>query len=342
MNPDPISPSLRVATETDNGLRDVAPAAVTSAAGPGRMIRAARERAKLSIEELATQTRLTRAVLEALESEDFSTLNEAVYVRGYYRKCAKVLKLSEAELIGAYDKLLGPKAPPMPTKMLLGNSGSTMGSMGRRSSGPSLPLVLVVALAIGVGIWFATHDAGRLVAPVVVEPAAAPPAAPAAAPGAAPAAGTGLEVQPALPASEFAAPAPVLKEATELGTASAVAPAAQAGEAQPSAAVAAPAVSAAAGALIMDFRSNSWVRIEDADGRLLLSGTVHAGDHQVLRGRTPYSLFIGYAPGVTIEFDGKPFDLAPHIRQNATVRISLPYVAPATPEATPPPEPSPR
>lgn len=347
MNPDPISPSLRVATETDDAKRDAAPAAVTAAAGPGRMVRAARERAKLGIEELATQTRLTRAVLEALESEDFSTLNEAVYVRGYYRKCAKVLKLSEAELIGAYDKLLGPKAPPMPTKLMLGGGGSTMGSMrgstGRRSSGPSLPLVLVIALAIGVGIWFAVHDAGRLVPSMVLEiPAASSSAAPAIEPRPepAPAAAAGLEAQPPVPASEFAAPTPVLKEATQLGITTALTPAA-AGEVPPPAAVS-PAVSAAAGALIMDFRSNSWVRIEDADGQLLLSGTVHAGDHQVLRGRTPYSLFIGYAPGVTIEFDGKPFDLAPHIRQNSTVRISLPYVAPATPEATTTPAPSPR
>ena len=80
----------------------------------------------------------------ALERDDFAVLTEPVYVRGYYRKCAKVLSLPETELIGAYDRLLGPKTPPMPTKLLLGNSGSTMGSMNRRS-GPNLLVVLAIA-----------------------------------------------------------------------------------------------------------------------------------------------------------------------------------------------------
>eukprot|EP01035_Chromulina_nebulosa_P066911 gene66911-91629_t len=116
--------ALAVLAIADEGGRHDAPKLYIgekagAAGGPGRMIRTARERASMSIEELAVQTRLARPTLEALESDDFSTLHEAVYVRGYYRKCAKVLKLPEAELIGAYDKLLGPKAPPLPTKLLL-------------------------------------------------------------------------------------------------------------------------------------------------------------------------------------------------------------------------------
>ena len=95
MNPDPASTAPRTANES-------ADATLSSAtAGPGRVIRQARERARLGIEELASMTRLARSTLEALERDDFSTLTEAVYVRGYYRKCAKVLNLPEAELIAA-------------------------------------------------------------------------------------------------------------------------------------------------------------------------------------------------------------------------------------------------
>ncbi|MBA4284806.1 MAG: hypothetical protein C0434_04670 [Xanthomonadaceae bacterium] len=341
MTPDPIDPPLRAGS-------DLPEATLSSAtAGPGRVIRQARERAKLGIEELATLTRLTRATLEALERDDFSNLTEAVYVRGYYRKCAKVLNLPEAELIAAYDKLYAPKNAPMATKLLLGNSGSTMGSSHPGSGGGAgWVIVLVIAVLIGVGAWFLTQDGAELAsspaaagdtgsaAPAIpasaltVPPTAAAASSPAAAP---PAAAAGSPADPASSASGapattggVASPTPglALTAATSLASLSAA-------EAPAPAVAAAPAptpTTSEGGALLLDFQSSSWVRIEDADGRTLLSGTIPSGDRQVLRGRPPYSLFIGYAPGVKVEFDGKPFDLLPHIRQNSTARLNLPYV----------------
>ncbi len=286
MNPDPISTTLRSASEpADTTLS-------SATAGPGRVIRQARERAKLGIEELAAMTRLAKTTLEALERDDFTTLTEAVYVRGYYRKCAKVLALPEAELIAAYEKLYAPKAAPMPTKLLLGNSGSTMGSSAS-SSGSGWVIVVVIAVLIGVGAWFLTHDeteavaaaveavppaaaaipASELTTPTVTDPAATtpPPAEAAASDAALLAAASG---QPT--ATPSAAPAGVaLTPATTLSSP----PAADA------TASGAP-VSSEGGALVLDFKSASWVRIEDADGRTLLSGTIQSGDRQVLKGRT--------------------------------------------------------
>jgi cytoskeleton protein RodZ len=43
-----------------------------------------------------------------------------------------------------------------------------------------------------------------------------------------------------------------------------------------------------------------------------------------LHGKPPYSLFIGNGPGVIVEYDGKPVDLAPYIKQNQTARFSVP------------------
>lgn len=346
MTSDPTAPNLR--DPSDNPDAPLSPAT----AGPGQAIRQARERAKLGIEELATLTRLARGTLEALERNDFSTLTEAVYVRGYYRKCAKVLNLSEAELIAAYDKLYAPKSAPLPTKMLLGNSGSTMGSSRPSSgSGSGWIIVLVIAALVAAGVWFVNQDAADGVAaptPAGEANPAAGPAIPASAlttPEAAPAP---AEVPPAAPAAapaaggdaaKSAAPAPApapgvalsptgpglaLMAATTLSSLPASADAA-ASTATTSVDPAA-AVSSAGGALLLDFKSSSWVRIEDADGHTLLSGTIPSGDRQLLRGRPPYALFIGYAPGVRVEFDGKPFDLTPHLRQNSTVRINLPYV----------------
>ena len=326
---------------TSDPIPDAPEATLSSAtAGPGRVIRQARERAKLAIEELATVTRLTRATLEALERDDFSNLTEAVYVRGYYRKCAKVLNLPEAELIAAYDKLYAPKNAPMPTKLLLGNSGSTMGSIRVSDAGGGSGWVIVVLIAalIGAGVWFVTQDApdalpapaaavdpgtvttpipaAALVTPPSSEAAATIPAAASAAPAVPPVAAADGSTPPAPP---VASPGLALTPATSLSSLSAAEAAAAAPVPAP-----APAATSSGSALQLSFKSSSWVRIEDADGRTLLSGTMPSGDRQVVRGRAPYSLFIGYAPGVTVEFDGKPFDLTPHIRENSTARVNLP------------------
>ena len=94
------------------------------------------------------------------------------------------------------------------------------------------------------------------------------------------------------------------------------------------AATAATATSAATvageGGLALSFKGTSWVRIEDADNTTLLSGVIQAGDHKVVRGKAPYSVFLGNAPDVRLEFSGRPFDVTPYIKQNSTARFSVP------------------
>lgn len=86
---------------------------------PGRILQAARKHKGLSIDELATQTLLSRDSLTALEADDFERLSQPVYVRGYYRKCAKILDLPEDELMAAYAAHAGVPGPrPVPPAQL--------------------------------------------------------------------------------------------------------------------------------------------------------------------------------------------------------------------------------
>ena len=48
-----------------------------------------------------------------------------------------------------------------------------------------------------------------------------------------------------------------------------------------------------------------------------------AGSERVVRGRPPYSLVIGNASQVTITYDDKPINLAPHTRQDVA-RFTIP------------------
>jgi cytoskeleton protein RodZ len=75
----------------------------------------------------------------------------------------------------------------------------------------------------------------------------------------------------------------------------------------------------------LDFKATSWVRVEDDNGKVLLSGVIQQGDHQVLSGKAPYSVFLGNAPGVKLEYHGAAVDLASHTRaKDNTARLSVP------------------
>jgi cytoskeleton protein RodZ len=314
--------------------------------GPGRLIRLARERTRIGISELAGLTKLAPATLEALERDDFTMLSEPVYVRGYYRKCAKAVALSEQELLAAYEKVVAPRAPQAPTKLLLGGSetGSSLKKNRRRGGGggaPWLMWLIGIVLLVAVAAWFLREDPnGRRPVladvpgaskPVPVLPAASEPsaAAPSAVDGGAskPLSTNELATTPAESGQSAAAQAAASSQPSTTAPASGQGPQptlATELSAPPAAATAAAAGPAPAGALTLGFKATSWVRVEDSSGKVLLSGVVQSGDRQVLAGKAPYSLFLGNAPGVSVEYQGQAIDLKPYIKSNDTARLSVP------------------
>lgn len=76
------------------------------------------------------------------------------------------------------------------------------------------------------------------------------------------------------------------------------------------------------GELRLAFAHAAWVRVTDATGAKLFSGTAAAGSEQALRGTPPYSLVVGNAAHVTVSYDGRGVDLAPHTRENVA-RLQL-------------------
>ncbi len=330
------------------------PSPESTRSSPGVLIRRARERVRMTPEELAAQTKLARGTLEALERDDFKVLMEPVYVRGYYRKCAKVLGISEKDLVDSYEAMVAPRAPEAPAKLRLA-SGSELGSGSRLplalAAGAALITVIVLSL-----IWFARGEVNRVpplpeaakvevATPVenkteltATEPAASPvEVAPGAnaVPAAAPVATVPAAAAPvAVPAPTVAAPAPVVvAPSASAPAAKPVAPvAAPAKPAVPAAAVAAPAaptapvtkpvVSVGNASLTLRFNITSWARVDDASGKTLVNGLVRAGEKQTLTGPAPFAVFLGNAPGVNVDINGKVIDLGKYTAQNNTARFS--------------------
>jgi len=302
-----------------------APAAPASAGdSPGVAIRRAREALGLTLDELAAQTKLARTTLDALERDDYGSLLEPVYVRGYYRKCAKVLNLPEQQLLLAYAARVTPKSPQAPAKLRLG-TGADMG--GGRSWRGLLGIILIVAIA-GTAIWYLREKQQSSQQSIVPLPESTAPGAdaPASVPANSPQGvnDTGAPAAPAAAGDVNVAPAdaPITASAA---TTSPAAPAPSAPAASPqTAATTGEAATASDSALKLNFVSISWARIEDANGKVLLNRVVQGGERQVLDGTPPYSVFLGNAPGVEAEFQGKPVDFKALIRDTATARFTVP------------------
>jgi cytoskeleton protein RodZ len=67
----------------------------------------------------------------------------------------------------------------------------------------------------------------------------------------------------------------------------------------------------------------SWVEVYDNNGKRLYYDLAPAGDNLELSGAGPLQVFLGNAPGVSIELEGQPFDLKPFLRSDNTARFKL-------------------
>jgi cytoskeleton protein RodZ len=313
-------------TQAQQGIDTNPSADGGDARSPGAMIRRARERARITQEELAAQIKLARSTLDALERDDFKVLVEPVYVRGYYRKCAKLLSISEKELVDAYQARVAPRAPEAPSKLRLA-SGTELGS-GNRLPVWLATLAAIAAVIICAFIWFARGESSRVPPAVAAKADAMTPeedntdsvtdtssAATAAEPAAAApaAAARAATAQPELAAAPSQAPAAVPQT---------IAPPAATLAPVKSAPVAA-AAAAASSSIALRFTVTSWARVDDAGGKTLLNGLVRAGDKQTLSGAAPFAVFLGNANGVNVEINGKPVDLLKYTAQNNTARFTL-------------------
>jgi cytoskeleton protein RodZ len=103
-----------------------------------------------------------------------------------------------------------------------------------------------------------------------------------------------------------------------------VAPPATAPAAAEPAVVAGAAAAPASAALRLRFRDRSWVEIrQEADGAVLLKQNNPAGTEQTIDGVPPYTLVIGNASKVELEFRGEPVDLSAWSSRDDVARLRL-------------------
>lgn len=255
----------------------------------GRALAAAREARGLTRSDVAAHLRLQLRQVKAIEEEDLAALPEGPFVRGFVRNYARLVDLPAEPLLSLLNAKLRPTEP-----LQAPASGSKAFSPIQRLPHEPMAGRLAIGGAVLALIVFAVFGWWTMRPQQHTEPAARTEAAPAAA-AAAPSSSSTVSTMPAA-----AAPA-----------------AASSGPAQEAAAAAPDAV------LRLSFRDRAWAEVRQADGQVLLSQNNEAGTVKTIQGLPPYTLVIGNASKVDLEFRGEPVDLAPSSSRDDVARLRL-------------------
>jgi cytoskeleton protein RodZ len=293
---------------------------VTAAAltGVGQELAAAREARGLALADVAQQLKFAPRQLEALEQEQFAALPGATFAKGMVRSYARLLKLDPEPLL---QRVAGHFEVPDSGRLAARyHQPVPFSDSARKSTFVYLGLSAGVLVLVGA-VAYEWHQERQRTA--VAKPASKATSVAKAAPREAQPRPAPLAVQPAM------APAPA-QEKTRLAAASAtpapapVPPAAIAPEKPKVVSAEKPkALSAGPHRLVVRTEGEAWIEIRDAADRMLVSSLNPPGSERVVRGKPPYSLVIGNASMVTVLYDDKPIDLAPHTRQDVA-RLTVP------------------
>lgn len=266
----------------------------------GQVLRDARESQGMSVDDAANRLRLMHRQIEAMETDDFESLGQSVFARGFVRNYARLLGLAPEELLA---RMAGASAEPAPVNNVEPPLPRTW------LSSPWLMLLLLgvlamVAVPVGLYLWLNSEvdDSPNSVVPVATHALPTP-----------------AEAQPVAAAPDTpAATTPPDVPASDAGEASADVAAAGTAASPPAAppAAAAPVVPAApaiTSVMHLEFGEESWVEIKDASGRMLQRQLNPAGSSVDIQGQPPFDVVIGNAAQARMTYNGRPIDLKPFI-----------------------------
>lgn len=246
--------------------------------GCGQRLRAAREAAGLSVQDVATRLRMPVRVVESLEAEDWSRLGAPVFIRGQLRSYGRLLGLATdtVHMASGVDPIRPVELTPrtyVPRMRIIAEQSA------RRL------VYAVVTAAIALPVWLATQPhlspqdtvSGSLDVPVGLsgDPVL----------GQAPRGPTPLVASIAPVAQRPALPAPAIREV-------------------------------AAAALELRLADDSWVELVAADGSIIEQTLMPAGTVRSFAAGEVGSIVLGNAGAVEVRRNGVEQDISRYLRAN--------------------------
>ncbi|MFN3295775.1 helix-turn-helix domain-containing protein [Caldimonas sp.] len=254
----------------------------------GEMIRAARLAQGVHIAQLAASIKVSVRKLEALEADRLDELPDATFARALAQTVCRSLKIDPAPVLAL---LPSPGTLSQLEEVAQGLNQPFRDPAQPREGLPGLGLLrrpavwgAALLMAGSMVLWWIPTSTwqtwlGR--------------------DGAATTSGVTVEVVPVEPAASLDAPA------SDAEAASAPAAVSQASVPAPSA----PPV-------VVRTRAESWVEIQDANGRTLLSRLLAPGEEVALEGAFPMRVRVGNADATELRVRGEVFDMTPFRREN--------------------------
>lgn len=269
----------------------------------GAQLRAAREARGIALSEVAATLKLGVRQLEALERGDWQVLPGATFVRGFVRNYARFVQIDPLPLMSQLDAVLEKpvsrlgEADSQQTAMPQGGPGiSRRDRMVVLSGGLLVVFAALVYFLLpnDLSVW--RDSVQELISSLARKDEVAPVAVVEPAPAG----------EPVFPPGTT--PQQVMNPQAETPAADAVAPQAAMPVAEKSLQV------AGAPDMRFVFEKESWVEVRDRDGKVIFSQRGQAASEQSVSGQGPFSLVVGFAPGVKLFWHGQTVDLAPYTR----------------------------
>ena len=280
----------------------------------GTMLRQAREAARIQLPTMAATLKVPQRKLEALEADDHESFPDHVFMRALAMGMCRALHIDAEPVLALLPqralKSLAKTGPgineTVKVRSNFKSSGAPMGS-GSGSSRKIAAGVLVL-LAAAAAVYFVPFHpsvdgaeggvAGAQQSEAANHSDASDPAA----------------AVPLGQASNNAEAETVVTEPSAEpvahGAAPAVAPATAATTAASASAVAAPVASTGALLALKVSTGQSWVRVKDATGKVVLEKTLAKDESATAEGQVPLTVIVGNAKGTQVTVRGEPLDIS--------------------------------
>ncbi|WP_410209269.1 helix-turn-helix domain-containing protein [Aquirhabdus sp.] len=263
--------------------------APSNAQRPGERLRQARLFKQRELKDIASELNIPERLLVAIEADEYKSLPEPAFIRGYLRSYARVLGIDSDILITQFNEIYT-SATGLSSNHSLENSPlqqlAKLHSKTRKSKRWMLWLLVPVVLVIIV----------LLLRPVVKRVMNSP--------------------------SSNDTHAVVLNENTHADSNSTGNIITSSTSQAPLSALPSPATSAN-DQLVLTFSKSSDVIVQDASGKTLTSGVHNTDEPLTLSGTSPFSITLADAPSVSLALNGEQVDLKPYtVNGRAAFRLS--------------------
>ena len=267
----------------------------------GQQLRAAREAKGMSLADVARALKLSTRQIEALEAENWTGLPGMTIIRGFIRNEARLFGLNSDLLMAELDKLNMPLVVDLELKSGTPVSIPGESAADRRDYVRVISGLIILGLAIAAFFllpqdwWQSSMSALKALSQsneAVVESE--------------PVASSEEQVSTVEPAVVTQPDQSAISETPS--------------EPVPPAAV--DPVPASGNALKFSFTKPAWVEVRDRDGQIIFSRLNQPDTQQIVEGQPPFTLIVGNATYVTLEYKGNAVKL-PNRSKDDVSRLSL-------------------